>query len=181
MDLKGKNVLLGVTSGVALFKACVLIGPLKHMGANIKVIMTKNATELITPRYFAELTGNPVAVEMFAPIEQHEVQHISLATWADIVLIVPATANIISKISNGIADDMLSTTIMAIPAGKPIVFAPAMNTHMWENPITQNNIAKLKEYGYLFVDPIVGMLACGVEGIGKLEDPKKRLTFITNL
>ncbi len=180
MNLNGKNVLLGVTSSVAIYKACSLIGRLRHMGCSVKVVMTKNATELIAPRYFAELTGNPVAVEMFAPINAHTVEHISLAEWADVVIVAPATFNIINKVASGIADDMLSTTLAAIPLSKIVVFAPAMNTSMWENPALQGNIAKLKDsHGrYQFVDPVEGRLVCGTTGIGKMAEPAAIVKYI---
>ena len=191
MDLKGKHVLLGVSSSVATYKACDLARQFIHAGAEVKVIMTKNATKLVKPRQFAELTGNPVAVKMFDEIKEFEIEHISLAQWADIVVVAPATYNVINKIACGIADDMLTTTIAAVPQQKtPVVFAPAMNTHMWTNPILQANIEKLKtltetqlsRYGYYhFVGPISGLLACGDIGIGKMSEPADIVSFITNL
>ncbi len=181
MNLNGKNVLLGVASSVAIYKACSLIGRLRHIGCSVKVVMTKNATELITPRYFAELTGNPVAVEMFAPINAHTVEHISLAEWADVVIVAPATFNIINKVASGIADDMLSTTLAAIPIpSKTIVFAPAMNTGMWENPVLQGSITRLKNCcgHFHFVNPVEGRLACGTTGIGKMAEPAAIVKYV---
>lgn len=163
---KNKNILIGITGGIACYKACEIVSYLTHEGANVDIIMTKNACEFITPLTLETLSKNKVVTDMFEKKEHIEVEHISLARKADIVLIVPATANIIGKVANGIADDMLSTTIMATTA--PVIFAPAMNNEMYNNKIVQANIAKLKEYGYHFIDPIVGNLACGYQAVGKL-------------
>lgn len=166
--LQGKNVVLGVTGGIAAYKACEIISGLKKMGAGIDVIMTQSATEFITPYTFQSLTGNPVIVNMFESPKYWDMEHISLAQKSDILLIAPATANILGKVAAGIADDMLSTTIMA--SDKPVVFAPAMNTKMFENPVVQKNIATLMERGYHIIPPKGGILACGDEGQGKLQD-----------
>lgn len=163
---QGKNIVIGVTGGIACYKVCEIISHLTREGANIDVIMTKNATAFITPLTLETLSKNKVVVDMFEKKEHVEVEHISLARKADLILVVPATANIIGKVANGIADDMLSTTIMATPA--PVVFAPAMNNGMYSNPIVQDNIKKLKEYGYAFIHPVEGNLACGYQAIGKL-------------
>ena len=163
---KNLNVVIGVTGGISAYKVCGLISYLKSEGANVDVIMTKNSTEFITPLTLETLSGNKVVIDMFACPDYRDVHHISLATKADLFLVVPATANIIGKVANGIADDMLSTTIMATKS--PVVFAPAMNVNMYENPIVQNNIEKLKEYGYRFIEPSIGHLACGVTAKGKL-------------
>ena len=163
---KDKNILIGVTGGIACYKVCEIMSYLNKEGASVNVIMTKNATEFITPLTLETLSKNKVVIDMFEKKEHVEVEHISLAQKADLVLVVPATANIIGKVANGIADDMLSTTIMATPA--PIVFAPAMNNEMYNNRIVQDNIKKLKEYGYYFISPIEGNLACGYKAIGKL-------------
>ncbi len=168
--LKGKNIVLGVTGGIASYKACEIISSLKKEGANVYVIMTKNATEFITPLTLMTLSKNKVVVDMFEMPDNYEVEHISLAKKGDLFLIAPATANIIGKVANGIADDMLSTTIMATKS--KVVFAPAMNDAMYENKIVQDNIRKLKDYGYYFIDPTEGMLACNTKGIGRLEEPK---------
>ena len=173
MEVKGENdmfqnlnIVVGITGGIAAYKACGIVSFFKEQGASVDVIMTKNATEFITPLTLEVLSGNQVVVDMFKRPIQIDVKHISLAQKADLFLVVPATANIIGKVANGIADDMLSTTIMATKA--PVIFAPAMNNGMYENPIVQSNIEKLKSYGYYFVEPMVGHLACGYDGKGKL-------------
>lgn len=163
-----KCVVVGVSGGVAVYKALDVISRLRKKDVEIHVIMTKSATEFVTPLSFQSLSQNMVIIDMFAEPKAWEIQHISLAKKADLMLIVPATANIIGKVANGIADDMLSTTIMATKA--PVVFCPAMNTNMYENPIVQRNISLLKELGYEFIEPASGRLACGDEGKGKLQD-----------
>lgn len=165
-----KNVVLGVCGGIAAYKALDVVSTLRKNGINVDVIMTEHAAEFVTPLSFQALSYNAVIVDMFEEPKVWEIQHISLAKKADLILVVPATANIIGKVANGIADDMLSTTIMATKA--PVVFAPAMNTNMYENPIVQNNIKKLKSFGYEFIEPASGRLACGDVGKGKLPDPK---------
>ncbi|HCX73133.1 MAG TPA: bifunctional phosphopantothenoylcysteine decarboxylase/phosphopantothenate--cysteine ligase CoaBC [Candidatus Cloacimonas sp.] len=159
--LQGKKILLGITGGIAAYKAVDLVSKLKKQGADVKVIMTKSAAEFITPLTLETLSGQPVAMDMF----KGYIQHITWADWADLMVVAPATANIIGKTANGIADDLLSTTIMACQAPKFIV--PAMNIHMYENPIVQENMQNLKEKGYLFMEPEVGTLACGYEGKGR--------------
>lgn len=168
--MDSKNIVVGVTGGVAAYKALDVISRLKKNGFNVDVIMTKSAAEFVTPLSFQSLSGNPVITDMFDEPKAWEIQHISLAKKADLLVVVPATANIIGKVSNGIADDMLSTTIMAAALRCPVVFAPAMNTYMYENPIVQDNIKKLKDYGYSFIEPESGRLACGDTGKGKLCD-----------
>lgn len=163
-----KCVVVGVSGGVAVYKALDVISRLRKKDVEVHVIMTKSATEFVTPLSFQSLSQNMVITDMFAEPKAWEIQHISLAKKADLILIVPATANIIGKVANGIADDMLSTTIMATKA--PVVFCPAMNTNMYENPIVQRNISLLKELGYEFIEPASGRLACGDEGKGKLQD-----------
>lgn len=163
-----KCVVVGVSGGVAVYKALDVISRLRKKDVEVYVIMTKSATEFVTPLSFQSLSQNMVITDMFAEPKAWEIQHISLAKKADLMLIVPATANIIGKVANGIADDMLSTTIMATKA--PVVFCPAMNTNMYENPIVQRNINLLKELGYEFIEPASGRLACGDEGKGKLQD-----------
>ena len=164
--LKGKNVLIGVCGGIAAYKACEIISLLKTAGCSIYTMMTKSAQEFITPLTLGTLTGHNVACDMFEPPENYEVEHISLATRADVVILVPATANVIGKIACGIADDFVTTTVMASKA--PCIIAPAMNTGMYENPVVQENIAKLKDRGYIFVEPAEGRLACGTVGKGHL-------------
>ena len=177
--LKNKNIILGVTGGIAAYKACEIISNFKKQGANVYVIMTKNACKFITPLTLMTLSKNKVIVDMFETPTNYDVEHISLAKKADIFLIAPASANIIGKVANGIADDMLSTTIMATKS--KIVFAPAMNDAMYQNKIVQDNINKLKHYGYYFIDPVEGMLACNSNGIGRLEDPKIIVEKISKL
>ncbi|MBY7024507.1 MULTISPECIES: bifunctional phosphopantothenoylcysteine decarboxylase/phosphopantothenate--cysteine ligase CoaBC [Clostridium] len=165
-----KCVVLGVSGGIAVYKALEVISLLRKQDIEVRVIMTKSATEFVTPLSFQSLSQNMVIYDMFSEPKAWEIQHISLAEKADVFLVAPATANIIGKVANGIADDMLSTTIMATKA--KVIFAPAMNTHMYENPIVQGNIEKLKTLGYEFIEPASGRLACGDIGKGKLEDPK---------
>lgn len=165
--MSNKCVVLGVTGGIAAYKALDIVSTLVKQDIDVRVIMTKAATEFVTPLSFQSLSKNQVIVDMFDEPKSWEIQHISLAQRADIMLIAPATANIIGKVANGIADDMLSTTIMATKA--PVVFALAMNTNMYENKIVQNNIHKLKSFGYEFIEPASGRLACGDIGKGKLE------------
>ncbi|NFT06801.1 MULTISPECIES: bifunctional phosphopantothenoylcysteine decarboxylase/phosphopantothenate--cysteine ligase CoaBC [Clostridium] len=165
-----KCVVLGVSGGIAVYKALEIVSLLRKQDIEVRVIMTKSATEFVTPLSFQSLSQNMVIYDMFSEPKAWEIQHISLAEKADVFLVAPATANIIGKVANGIADDMLSTTIMATKA--KVIFAPAMNTHMYENPIVQGNIEKLKTLGYEFIEPASGRLACGDIGKGKLEDPK---------
>lgn len=162
------NVVLGVSGGIAVYKALDVVSKLKKHDINVDVIMTKSACEFVTPLSFQSLSQNMVVKDMFEEPKAFEIQHISLAKKADLLVVVPATANIIGKVANGIADDMLSTTIMATKA--KVIFAPAMNTNMYTNPITQENIAKLKKLGYGFINPDSGRLACGDIGEGKLAD-----------
>ncbi len=174
--LKDKNILIGITGGIACYKVCEVISILKSEGANVNVIMTKNATNFITPLTLETLSKNKVVVDMFQEKEYVEVKHISLAQKADLTIIIPASANIIGKVANGIADDMLSTTIMATL--NSVVFAPAMNNAMYTNRIVQNNIKKLRSYGYKFIDPIEGNLACGYKAIGKLAKKETIINYI---
>ena len=155
------NIVIGITGGIAAYKACGIINYLKKEGANVDVIMTNNACKFITPLTIETLSGNKVVCDMFETPDYIDVKHISLANKADLFLIVPATANIIGKVANGIADDMLSTTIMATKS--KVVFALAMNNGMYENKIVQDNIKKLKEYGYYFIEPAYAHLACGTK------------------
>lgn len=166
-----KNVVIGVTGGVAVYKALDVISRLKKEDINVDVIMTKSACEFVTPLSFQSLSQNAVIKNMFDEPKVFEIQHISLAKKADVLVVVPATANIIGKVANGIADDMLSTTIMATNA--KVIFAPAMNTNMYNNPIVKENIKKLKSYGYEFINPSSGRLACGDVGNGKLADTEE--------
>ena len=162
-----KKILLGVTGGIAAYKAANFTSLLKKRGYEVKIIMTENATKIITPLTLETLSKNPVCVDMWHEKAHYEVEHISLAHWADVVVILPATYNIVGKIANGIADDMLSTVIAA--TNKPVFFALAMNVQMYENPILYENIEKLKKYHYHFIEAAEGMLACQDVGKGKLE------------
>lgn len=165
-----KNVLLGVTGSIAAYKAADIANRLTKEGFNVDVIMTESACKMITPLTFQSLTKNKVYVDMFEEITPKEIKHISLAKKADLVLVAPATANIIGKAANGIADDFLSTVLMAAANQAPIYMAPAMNTNMYENPIVQHNIAKLMGYGCRFIEPKEALLACGDLGKGAMAD-----------
>lgn len=167
--LKGKNIVLGVSGGIAVYKSVEIVSRLKKSGCAVHVIMTKAAAEFVTPLTFREISGHPVVVDMWDEPKTWNVEHIALATLADLFLIAPATANILGKIANGIADDMLSTTVMATTA--PKILAPAMNSNMYLNPIVQQNIQKLRDNNYSVIEPASGMLACGVEGPGRLPEP----------
>lgn len=176
--LKGKHILLGVTGSIAAYKALEIVSLFKKQGAEIKVIMTNSATKFVTPLSFSSLTNNPVAYDMFETPAKWDVEHISLAKWADVVLVAPATANIIGKLASGIADDMLSTVLLATKA--PILIAPAMNTAMYENIATQTNIDILKKRFIKFIEPASGVLACGDSGKGKLEVPENILDAVVS-
>ncbi|MDD4494424.1 MAG: bifunctional phosphopantothenoylcysteine decarboxylase/phosphopantothenate--cysteine ligase CoaBC [Eubacteriales bacterium] len=169
--IEGKNVVLGVTGGIAAYKTVEVASRLVKSGAAVDVIMTENAARFVSPLTFRTITGKPVTVGMFDEPKIYEVQHISLAHKADLIAVIPATANIIGKVANGIADDMLTTTIMA--ADCKVLFAPAMNSSMFSNSIVQENIQKLSDLGYLFVEPDTGLLACGETGKGRLAEPAK--------
>lgn len=164
--LKEKKVLLGISGGIAVYKAVELASKIRKLNAQVKVIMTKNAMEFVTPLTFRTITNNTVSIETFNPFAP--IEHISLADWADIFLIAPATANVIGKIANGLADDLLTTSIMAAKCPKLIV--PAMNVNMYENPIVKNNIRLLSDLGYFFIEPETGFLACGYEGKGRFPE-----------
>ena len=167
--LSGKKIVLGVSGGIAAYKACELVSRLKKLNADVHVIMTASAAKFVTPLTFQSLSLNQVAVDMFDTPNYWEIEHISLAKLADVIVIAPATANIIGKLANGIADDMLSTTIMATKA--KVLVAPAMNTNMYENPVLQRNIKLLSELGYIMIPPAEGRLACGDVGKGKMAEP----------
>lgn len=171
MLLENKRVVLGICGGIAAFKAAHIASLLRQRGAEVKCIMTEHATKLITPLTMREISGNPVAVSMFGDTPEFNVEHIALARWADIFVIAPATANILGKVACGIADDMLSTTIMATKA--PVLFVPAMNSNMYPNPVVQDNMARLKRFGYEIMEPASGHLACGIIGIGRLPEPEE--------
>lgn len=171
-----KNILIGVTGGIAAYKSANIISILRKKGFNVKVIMTKSATEVITPHTLETLSRNRVVTDLWERNHQMEVEHISLADWADLVLIAPATLNIVGKVANGIADDMLSTVISATT--KPVYFALAMNVNMYENPILKENIEKLKSYNYNFIEADEGFLACNVNAKGRLKDEHEIVKII---
>ncbi|MCL6518955.1 MAG: bifunctional phosphopantothenoylcysteine decarboxylase/phosphopantothenate--cysteine ligase CoaBC [Armatimonadetes bacterium] len=168
--LKEKNVILGVTGSIAAFKAAEICSLLIRKGATVHVVMTEHATKFVGPVTFRALTGNQVITGLWDEPREYEIAHISLPDKADVFLIAPATANFIGKVAAGIADDMLTTMVMATKA--PVVIAPAMNYKMWENPILQSNVESLKSLGYRFVGPETGRLACGVEAVGRLASPE---------
>ncbi len=174
--LKGKTVVLGVTGSIAAYKTANLASALKKLGADVHVIMTKNATNFINPITFETLTGNKCLIETFDRDFEFNVEHVSLADKADVFMVAPCSANVIGKIAGGIADDMLTTTIMACKAKK--IISPAMNTNMFENPIVQENIEKLKKYDYEIIEPATGYLACGDTGKGKMPEPEVLLEYI---
>ena len=167
-----KNILLGVTGGIAAFKSASIVSLLKKKGYNVKVVMTENATKIIGPLTLETLSKNRIYIDMWDTNPHYEVEHISLADWADMVLIAPATYNIIGKVANGIADDMLTTIISAVSTRKPVFFALAMNVNMYENPILKENIDKLKSYGYRFIEVEEGLLACNYIAKGRMREPE---------
>ena len=171
-----KNVLVGVTGGIAAYKSANIVSKLKKKGYNVKVIMTENATKIITPLALETLSRNRVYVDMWDKTPHFEVEHISLAEWADVVVVAPATYNIVGKVANGIADDMLSTVISA--TRKPVYFALAMNVNMYTNPILKENVQKLKKYGYRFIEADEGFLACNVNAKGRLKDEDEIVEII---
>ena len=173
-----KNILVGVTGGIAAFKSASIVSLLKKKGYNVKVVMTENATNIIGPLTLETLSKNRVYVDMWDKNPHYEVEHISLADWADIVLIAPTTYNIIGKVANGIADDMLSTILSAVSLRKPVFFALAMNVNMYENPILNENINRLKTYGYRFIDTNEGLLACNYEAKGRMKEPEEIVDII---
>ena len=174
--LKGKTVLLGVTGGIAAYKAAYLTSALVKLHASVEVVMTRNATEFIAPLTFEQLTGSKVMVDTFDRNFVHQVEHIALADRTDLVMIAPATANVCAKLAHGLADDMLTTTVLACTC--PKLIAPAMNTHMYENPVTQDNLDILRRYGWEVIAPASGRLACGAVGAGKLPEPQDLLQYI---
>ena len=167
-----KNILVGVTGGIAAYKSAGIVSLLKKKGYNVKVVMTENATKIIGPLTLETLSRNRIYVDMWDSNPHYEVEHISLADWADMVLIAPATYNIIGKVANGIADDMLTTILSAVSIRKPVFFALAMNVNMYENPILKENIDKLKSFGYRFIDAEEGLLACNYSAKGRMSEPE---------
>ena len=174
--LKGKTVLLAVTGGIACYKSASLASALVKQGASVQVLMTQNATQFIGPHTFESLTGNRVSVDTFDRGYQFQVEHVALADQADLVLVAPATANVLAKLAHGLADDMLTTTILACAC--PKIAAPAMNTKMYENPVTRDNLEILRKYGWEIVEPASGRLACGAVGKGKMPEPEDLLETV---
>ena len=174
--LKGKTVLLGVTGGIAAYKAAALASALVKQHAAVEVVMTKNATQFVTPLTFEQLTGRRTMVDTFDRNFSHQVEHIALAERTDLVIIAPATANVCAKLAHGLADDMLTTTVLACRC--PKLIAPAMNTNMYENPVTQDNLETLRRYGWEVIEPASGRLACGAVGKGKMPEPEAILQHI---
>ena len=174
--LKGKTVLLGVTGGIAAYKAAALASALVKLHAAVEVVMTENATKFITPLTFEQLTGRRTMVDTFDRNFSHQVEHISLAQRTDLVIVAPATANVCAKLAHGLADDMLTTTILACKC--PKLIAPAMNTNMYENPVTQDNLELLRHYGWEVIEPASGRLACGAVGKGKMPEPEQLVQHI---
>ena len=174
--LKGKTVILGVTGGIAAYKAAMLCSALVKQHCSVKVVMTRNAAEFVTPLTFETLSGSRVALDTFDRNRPHQTEHISLSDEADLVLIAPATANVIAKLSHGIADDMLTTTVLSCDC--PKLIAPAMNTRMYENPVTQDNLSLLRKYGWEIIEPGTGRLACGSEGKGRMAEPEELLEAV---
>lgn len=177
--LAGRKVLVGVSGGIAAYKACELVSRLSRAGAEVRVVMTRAAREFVTPLSFRTLARGPVVSEMFESPPELDPVHISLAEWADVVVVAPATANVIGKIACGIADDLLTCTVMAARA--PVVIAPAMNEAMWRSPAVRANIALLKRRGFRLVGPEEGHLACGVEGLGRLAETAEILEAVERL
>ena len=167
--MENKTVVLGIGGGIAAYKCCELVRLLVKEGAAVHCVLTKAGSQFVTPLTLQTLSGNPVHTEMFNLIQEKEIGHISLADRADIALVAPATADIMAKVSCGICDELLTTVICATRA--PVVFAPSMNSNMWENPITQENVARLKKFGYHIIEPAEGELACGYVGKGRLPEP----------
>ena len=174
-----KTVMVGISGGIAAYKSCDIVRGLVKGGAEVHVVLTKAGAQFVTPLTLQALSQNPVHTEMFSLIQEAEIGHISLADRADLILIAPASADIIAKIACGICDELLQTVICATKA--PVVFAPSMNVHMWENPITQENIKKLKKLGYHFIEPASGDLACGYQGKGRLPEPEEIIKHLEKI
>jgi len=182
--LDNLNILLGVTGGIAAYKAVDLAGKLTAAGALVKTVMTESACRLVGPKSFEAVTRSAVFTTMWTGEEEYQISHIALADWADVVVVAPATANILGKIANGICDDMLSTTLCAcwpLVESGAVLLAPAMNTNMWANPAVQNNVKMLQERGFQFIGPAEGRLACGTEGVGRMSEPQEILETIEKI
>lgn len=176
--LEGKKIVLGVSGGIAAYKAAALTSKLAQAGAEVRVIMTESAHHFVGPNTFQALSRRPVYTDTFKEVDPTQIQHIDLADWADLFLLAPATANIIGKLAGGIADDMLSTTLLATEA--PVYIAPAMNVHMYSHPAVIKNLKQLDEWGFRFIEPGEGYLACGYVGKGRLEEPESIVQVLEN-
>ena len=179
-NLSDLNILLGVSGGIAAYKAVELASKLTAVGAKVNTVMTKNACQLIGPKSFEAVTNSAVFTSLWERGEKYKIGHVNLADWADIVVVAPATANIIGRIANGICDDLLSTTLCAASA-KPILLAPTMNNNMWTNAAVQRNVKTVKEMGFQLIGPEEGLLACGVEGIGRMSEPQDILEALKEM
>ena len=179
MNLESKHIVLGVSGGIAAYKSAYLIRLFKKAGADVRVVMTENAQKFITPLTLSTLAENPVGLDMFEQPPIHEVRHIRWADWAEIAVIAPATATIIGKIANGIADDLLSSMVLALQC--PVVIAPAMHHQMWSHPAVGNNVKTLKSFGYHIIEPAQGELASGDTGTGRMQEPETILHYIQNI
>jgi len=177
--MKGKTVVFGITGGIAAYKSCEIVRLLVKAGAEVHTILTPAAQHFVTPLTLQTLSRNPVHTDMFQIMEEMDKGHISLADGADVVLIAPATADVIAKAAHGICDDLLTTVLCATKA--TVAFAPSMNVHMWENPITQENVKKLQNLGWHLIEPDEGELACGYEGKGRLPDPGEIVKFVEGI
>lgn len=174
--MRGKEVVVGISGGIAAYKTCELVRLLVKEGAHVTVVMTKSAAEFVTPLTFQTLSGRPVASDLFDLTRENEIGHIALADRAALVVVAPATANLIAKAAHGLADDLLTTLLLATQA--PVWFCPAMNCNMWDHPAVQRNVGQLKELGYRIIEPTEGELACGWEGKGRLVEPENILKKI---
>jgi phosphopantothenoylcysteine decarboxylase/phosphopantothenate--cysteine ligase len=182
MKLKNTKILIGVTGGIAAYKICSLVTKLLSEGAEVRVMMTDSATKFVTPLTFQSLTNRPVYSDLWQTQDQNHIEHIEVAHWPDVVIVAPATANTIAKISNGIADNFLTTVVLALLPKTPVIIAPAMNTNMWQYTFTQNNIEKLKSLkNYTVLDPRNGILACRDEGAGKIPSNESIIEAINSL
>jgi phosphopantothenoylcysteine decarboxylase/phosphopantothenate--cysteine ligase len=178
------NVLLGVSGGVAAYKAVDLASKLTAAGAKVNTVMTENACQLIRPKSFEAVTGQPVYTSLWNVSEEYKIGHVDLADWADVIVVAPATANIIGKIANGICDDLLSTILCAatnLIKSRAALLAPAMNDNMWNNPAVQRNVKTIKKLGFQLVGPVKGRLACGTEGLGRMAEPQDILEAIEKI
>ncbi len=178
--LEGLNILLCVSGGIAAYKAVDLASKLTAAGAVVNTVMTENACRFVGPKSFEAVTGSAVFTSLWSKSEEYKISHINLVDWADVVVVAPATANIIGKIANGICDDLLSTTLCVCWA-KPTLLAPAMNSNMWNNPAVQHNVKMVKEMGFELIGPEEGRLACGTEGIGRMSEPEDILAAIEKM